>query len=177
MVLLANFRTTLAEATKRYRKLLWLCLLAAIAAICINLLSSEDGEPRPAQIPNPIAFSVSFQGYSNSPSGPRWAILTVTNRDFGNLCFAGPCTVELSGHTLDAPGTHWKTPNFIPPRTLWQDSRRDSTYSWRLENALLDIALHLEGSGTQRSLIKLVAGLPAPASHLHNERSCHRLGT
>src|SRR5688572_3010051 len=80
---------------KRHRKLGWFCLFAVIAAIGITFWS-QDGEPRPPQIPKPIAYSVSFQGYSNSPSGQRWAILTVTNRDFGNLCFANPMSVEFA---------------------------------------------------------------------------------
>lgn len=100
-----------------HRKLGWFCLLAVIAAIGVTLWSREEGEPRPPTIPKPIAFSVSFQGYSNSPSGQRWAILTVTNRDFGNLGFSGPFGVELSARLKDEQATRWMTPGFIPPHS------------------------------------------------------------
>jgi len=102
---------------RRHRWLGWFCVLAVIAAIGITLWSREDGEPRPPQIPKPIAFSVSFQGYSNSPSGQRWAILTVTNRDFGDLRFAEPMIVEFAAHPGDAAEPHWKHPDFIAPRS------------------------------------------------------------
>ena len=129
---------------RRHRWLGWFCVLAVIAAIGITLWSREDGEPRPPQIPKPIAFSVSFQGYSNSPSGQRWAILTVTNRDFGNLCFANPMAVEFAAHPGDGQETHWKTPDFIPPRSCgriaveippapgaWRMRCIISRYTWR----------------------------------------------
>ena len=102
---------------KHHRKLAWFCLLAVVAASGLTLWSREDDAPRPAQISKPIAFSVSFQGYSNSPSGQRWAILTVTNQDFGNLSLADPMTVELSGHPRDEQGAHWYASGFIPPHS------------------------------------------------------------
>jgi hypothetical protein len=102
---------------KRHRKLVRFCLIAAMVAFCITLWNREDGEPRPPQSPKPIAFSVSFLGYSNSPSGQSWAILTVTNRDFGNLGFSGPFGVELATHPEDEHATRWKTPGFIRPRS------------------------------------------------------------
>ena len=106
-----------AALFRRHRWLGWFCVLAVIAAIGITIWSCEDGKPHPAQSPKPIAFSVSFQGYSNSPSGQRWAILTVTNRDFGNLCLGNPLTVEWSDHPKDAQDTHGKLPDFIPPHS------------------------------------------------------------
>ncbi len=111
---------TTVGSFKRHRKLGWFCLFAAMAAIGITLWSSEDGDPRTPQKPKPIAFSVSFQGYTNSPSGQRWAILTITNRDFGNLYLANPMIVEFAGQPGDERETHWKTPAFIPPRSCGQ---------------------------------------------------------
>jgi len=105
---------------RRNRKLVWFCVLAVVAAIGVSLWGREDCEPRPPRIPKPripIAFSVSFQGYSNSPSGQRWAILTVTNRDFGDLYLANPMTVELSEHPRDEQDARWKAPDFISPRS------------------------------------------------------------
>jgi hypothetical protein len=134
---------------KRHRKLGWFCLLAAMAAICITLWSRDDGETRPPQIPKPIAFSVSFLGYSNCPSGQRWAILTVTNRDFGNLYFANPMSLEFAARPEDEQETHyaethWKTSGVIPPGSCgriaveippvpgdWRMRCIISRYTWR----------------------------------------------
>ena len=129
---------------KRHRKLSWFCRLALIAAVGITLWSCEDGEPRPPQISKPIAFSASFQGYSNSPSGQRWAILTITNRDFGNLYLANPMSVEFAAHPGHGQETHWKTPDFIPPHCCgriaveippapgdWRMRCIISRYTWR----------------------------------------------
>ncbi len=152
---------------KRRRKLGWFCLLAAMAAIGITLWSREDGEPRPPQIPKPIAFSVSFQGYSNSPSGQRCAILTVTNRDFGDLYLVpGSATVEFAAHPGGGQETYWKHPGFIPRRSCgriaveippapgawrmrciisrytWRDTARDILSSRRVPDFLLPRRTH-----------------------------------
>jgi hypothetical protein len=118
--MLTNLMNHAVGLFRRHRRLGWFCVFAAIAAIGISLWGREDGEPRPPRIPKPpipIAFSVSFQGYSNSPTGQRWAILTVTNRDFGDLYLVAPNTVELSEHPRDAQDTHWKWPDSIPPHS------------------------------------------------------------
>jgi hypothetical protein len=132
---------------RRHRKLVWFCLLAAMVAIGISLWSREDGEPRPPRNPKPwipLAFSVSFQGYSNSPSGQRWAILTVTNRDFGDLYFADMMTVDLSNQPRAAQDARWKHPDFIPRRSCgrivvevplapgsWRAQCMISRWTWR----------------------------------------------
>ena len=72
----------------------------------------------------------------------------------------------------------WEASRLHPSALLWEDGRRGSTCSWILESAMHDIAVHLEGSDIQRSLIKGVAGSPDPgAPHPNNGQSCHRLGT
>lgn len=114
---MTNLMNNTVGLFKRPRWLGWFCLLAVVAAIGLTLWSRDDGEPRPPQIPKPIAYSVLFQGYSNSPSGQRWAILTVTNRDFGDLCFANPMSVEFAAQPADEQETRWKTSGFIPPRS------------------------------------------------------------
>src|SRR6478736_4140312 len=60
----------------------------------------------------PLA-SVCFLAYSNSPSGEKWALLTVTNRDTCDLVFCGPYTVE-----------------FAPPRT--NDGKLDDNTRWQV---------------------------------------------
>jgi hypothetical protein len=133
----------------RHRKLAWFCLCAASVAVCLALWGRDDSKPRPVRPYRPIACSVSFKGYSNSPSGHKWAVLVVTNRDFGELSFSHPCSLFLSNHPSDVLETHWQlAPSFaphtsrriaveIPPesgtwrarffliRTTWRDSVRD----------------------------------------------------
>ena len=101
----------------RHRKLAWFCLFASTVALCLALWGRDDVEPRPSGLRSPIACSVLFQGYSNSLSGQKWAVLIVTNRDFGDLLFANPITVEFAAHPGDGQDTHWKIPDFIPPRS------------------------------------------------------------
>ena len=99
----------------RYRKLAWFCVLASIVAVCIALWGRDDIRPRTIRESSPIVCSVTFQGYSNSLSGQKWAVLAVTNRDFGDLAFIGPYEVELSGHPSDTRDVHWQlAPRFAP---------------------------------------------------------------
>ena len=116
--MLTNLRNEAVGFFRRRRWLVWICLLALMATIGITLSNREGGRPRRAQSPQPrkpIAYCASFQGYSNSPSGQRWAILTVTNRDFGELGFANPMTVQFSDDPMDDQDVHWKGPDGIPP--------------------------------------------------------------
>ena len=53
--------------------------------------------------------SLLLQSYSNSPSGQRWAILTVTNGENNNFSIIGPRSIELSGPPGDLD-THWRVP-------------------------------------------------------------------
>jgi hypothetical protein len=100
----------------RHRKLAWFCLFASIVAACLALWGRDDIEPRTIRLPSPIACSVSFQGYSNSLSGQKWAVLVVTNRDFGDLAFVGPYSVELSSHPSDGRDVHWQLAPRLAPR-------------------------------------------------------------
>lgn len=101
----------------RRRKLVWFCLFASIVAVCLGLWVRDNIEPGPGGLRSPIACAVTFQGYSNSLSGQKWAVLIVTNRDFGDLLFMNPITVEFAAHPGDGQDTHWKIPEFIPPRS------------------------------------------------------------
>ena len=73
---------------------------------------SETSARRPAG-------SVWFNSYSNSPSGERWALLTVTNRDTCDLVFVGPYSIEFNpSHTNDAElddRAQWQVPASIAP--------------------------------------------------------------
>ncbi len=110
----------LGSPVVRHRKLLWFSVLASCAAVWLLSLGRDWGEPHARKAPSAPAFSVAFQGYSNSASGQRWAILAVTNRDFGNLYFSGPFAEELStdppsGPTNERPEMHWQHPRVISP--------------------------------------------------------------
>ena len=128
----------------RHRKLVWFCFFAAVVAVCLALWGRDGLDPRTVRLPSPIACSVSFQGYSNSASGQRWAILAVTNRDFGDLSFVNPMSVEFAAHPGDVQETHWETPRFIPPRScgriaveippapgVWRMRCHISRWTWR----------------------------------------------
>lgn len=114
---MANLQATLVNVLKRHRKLAWLCLLVALASIGLSIWS-YDREPRAPQLPAPIAATISFQSYSNSPSGQRWALLTVTNSDFGTLYFAaGSFLVELSNQPSSYLDADWHRPMSLPPHS------------------------------------------------------------
>ncbi len=74
---------------------MWFVALAGVAAAVILIWDLYHAEPSPKARP---AFSVSFQGYSNSPSGEKWAILMITNRDVCTIIFQLPSRVSFSGH-------------------------------------------------------------------------------
>jgi len=115
---MAKLRADIVIAVKRHRKLAWLSLLGALASIALTLWSYNDGAPRAPQEPTPIAATISFQSYSNGPSGQRWALLTVTNSDFGTLYIAaGSCLVELSNQPSSYLDPDWQYPTSIPPRS------------------------------------------------------------
>ncbi len=152
-----NLQAKIGWSLKRHRRLAWFSLFATIIAICLVVCGREnlDSKPRSLHLPKPIAFSVSFQGYSNSLSGQRWAILVVTNRDFGNLYFSGTCLVEPLDHRLlhtDEDETRWQLPLFVAPRTsariaveippafrTWRARCTMIRYTWRdyVHNALV----------------------------------------
>ncbi len=128
----------------RHRRLVWFCLFASIAAVCLGLWGRDDREPRTVRPPSPIAASVLFQGYSNGLGGQKWAVLVVTNRDFGKMWFMNPCSVEFSSHPSDARDVHWQLPPpfapgssariavEIPPETgSWRASFFLQRWTWR----------------------------------------------
>ena len=115
---MAKFRVTLVNVFKRHHKLAWLCLLVALVAFGLTLWSYDDGTPRAPLEPSPIAATISFQSYSNSPSGQRWALLTVTNSDVGTLSFAaGSFLVELSNQPASYLDADWQRPRSLPARS------------------------------------------------------------
>ena len=67
--------------------------------------------------------SLLLQSYSNSPSGQRWAILTVTNGENNNFSIIGPRSIELSGPPGDLD-THWRAPasSFHDLLPAWQSN-------------------------------------------------------
>ncbi len=74
---------------------MWFVALALAAAAVILMWNWSQAEPSPKAS---AAFSVSFQGYSNSPSGEKWAVLMITNRDVCTLVFQLPARVSFLGH-------------------------------------------------------------------------------
>ena len=74
---------------------MWFLALAFVAAAVILMWDWSNAEPSPKARP---AFSVWFQGYSNSPSGEKWAVLIITNRDVCTLVFQVPARVSFLGH-------------------------------------------------------------------------------
>ena len=116
-------RTYPVHCVVRHRKLFWFSVLASFAAVCILSFGREWGHPhiyKAPWAPSDPVFSVAFLGYSNDASGQKWALLAVTNRDFGNLYFCGPYLEELStdppgGPTNHRPEMHWQHPGGIAP--------------------------------------------------------------
>ena len=156
---MARLPANIVKVFKRHRKLAWLCLLAALASIGITLWSYDDGNPRAPHLPAPITAAISFQGYSNSPGGQRWALLTVTNSDFGTLYIAaGSSLVELSNRPASSLDADWQYPTSMPPhstatvaaaippalgpwrvrcmvvRVTWKDTVRNNFPGWWPEN-------------------------------------------
>ncbi len=82
----------------RHRKLIWIVALAFVVAVCIHLWGRDMPEARPKKSPNMPLFSVLFQGYSNSLSGEKWAILVITNRDVCTLDLLVPVRVRFLEH-------------------------------------------------------------------------------
>jgi hypothetical protein len=133
----------------RHPKLAWFCFFASIGAVWLSLRGRDDIEPPRPKPYIPIACSVSFQAYSNSPSGRTWAVLLVTNLDSGDLSFVGPYGLSLSNRPschvearwqlapTFAPGTGTRIAVEIPPgsgtwragffliRTTWRDYVRN----------------------------------------------------
>lgn len=103
----------------RHRRLVWFGLSASIVAVWLTFWGRDDmgRQPKPHI---PIACSISFQAYSNSPSGQSWAILLVSNNDIGKLCFAGPCLLVLSNRPSGDVETHWQLAPPIASRTCTQ---------------------------------------------------------
>jgi len=114
---MARLPANIVKVFKRHRKLAWLCLLVALVSIGLTLWS-YNSEPRAPLVSAPIAAAIFFQSYSNSPSGQRWAILTVTNSDFGTLYFAaGSFLVELSNQPSSYLDADWQRPRSLPPHS------------------------------------------------------------
>ena len=115
---ISAFCRTVAGRVARHRKLAWFCLLASMLGACFALWGREGSGARPSKSAKPIACAISFQRYSNSPSGQKWAILLVTNRDFGTLYFEGPFLVEPPLPPADdSDETHWQKPQSLPPES------------------------------------------------------------
>jgi hypothetical protein len=83
---------------------IFFCALIVLAAVIVGI--SQHGDMAPV-------YSLSFQGYSNSVSGQKWAILTFTNRDTCEQVFSGPYTVEFRRIECDS-NEHWKIPDSVP---------------------------------------------------------------
>ena len=65
--------------------------------------------------------SVSFQSYSNSPSGEKWALLTVTNGDTCELIFLGPFSLEFKPFRTNdvlCDQAHWEAPALVAPGSV-----------------------------------------------------------
>jgi hypothetical protein len=101
----------------RHRKLVWFCLLASVVGFWLALWGRDGTEPRPREWSRPIAASISFQSCSNSLSGQKWAVLSVTNRESDNLYVCGHFSVELSDQPGFLQDSHWRTPNFVLARS------------------------------------------------------------
>jgi hypothetical protein len=78
-------------------------LIASLIALCgavliVEVLSSKKDHPRPM-------LSVSFQSYSNSPTGSCFANLNITNRDSCNVRFDSSGWLQFTGTNteIDAP--------------------------------------------------------------------------
>ena len=82
----------------RHCKLLWSLPVLLLVCLLVRDWDKRSGAG-PSKLP---AFSFSFQGYSNSPSGQRWAVLTVTNEDVCDLHFFGPTWLVFSDRLVDS---------------------------------------------------------------------------
>jgi hypothetical protein len=115
---------TCQSVVVRHRKLIWFSAIASWVAVCIALWGQAASKSHPMRPLAHFAVSVAFQGYSNSVSGQKWALLAITNRDRGDLCFFPPNLVQLGVGVLSGPEslgvlsnwheTQWQYPPAIP---------------------------------------------------------------
>ena len=98
--------------------LIYACGVAALAAVFICWWGRDRSEPHAREATRSPAFSVLFQGYSNSVGGEKWALLTVTNRDSCDLHFLVPMVLVWSNNlgSTDEPTHVLLTANPLHPR-------------------------------------------------------------
>jgi hypothetical protein len=99
------------------RKILVFTAASVISALCVYLVLENLYSPeREDSVRRPLA-SVCFHSYSNSPTGEKWALLTVSNRDTCELIFVGPYTLEFTPFRTndDVPGdqARWQVPALV----------------------------------------------------------------
>ncbi len=116
----------LSSLSMRHRKLMRFILLAAVAGACIHVWDRESSapvSPKPRRSP---AASISFQGYSNTSNGEKWALLLITNQDSCDLTLFGPFTLEFENYQqgdekLDDQA-RWNFPNTLAFRAVCRAS-------------------------------------------------------
>lgn len=80
------------DATMNMRqRILILVVLAIPVAGLVTILTTRKATPAPGD----AALSISFQGYSNNPSGQRYALFAVTNHDTCDLILWNGGAVEF----------------------------------------------------------------------------------
>ncbi len=128
----------------RDRKLICVIGIGLLAAVCIQLWDRDRPEPPKKKTPKVPQLSFLFQGYSNSPSGEKWGILMITNRDVCSLYLDVPVRVRFSDHPdLQTREVIWgKNPIprqsscqlaiYIPPESgRWSFECQVIRYEWK----------------------------------------------
>jgi len=79
----------------RQRILISLLIAICAAAAIVKMPTRKKNYPRPL-------LSVSFQNYSNSPTGKRFAFLSITNRDSCDVRFDSSGWLQFTGTSTEA---------------------------------------------------------------------------